>query len=361
MDRIANYQRRTRLKKLKKRRARNIILNSLCIVASVMAIVWAGGYFWRYATHEITSDATVEQYIAPINVRVAGYIKTVNFTEHQKVKSGDTLLTLDDSEFRIKVMQACASLMEAEAAADVLGATITTTRSNIQVAGANIEETKAKLWKVEQEEKRARSLFEIEAISEQQYQQTQSDLQSTRAHYESLIKQRTSIESLAEETTKKRGSINATILQCRATLELAKLNLSYTVVVAPYDGYVGRRTLDIGQYVQAGQVITNIIRSTDKWVVANYKETQIENIFIGQKVTIKVDAISGTVFQGKVSAISDATGSKYSLIPTDNSAGNFVKIQQRIPVRIDFTGLTNSEREQLRAGMMVEVAAKIGQ
>ena len=103
--------------------------------------------------------------------------------------------------------------------------------------------------------------------------------------------------------------------------------MSYTVLVAPYDGYMGRRTLDVGQLVQAGQVISYLVRSEDKWITANYKETQISNIYIGQEVRIKVDALPGRVFKGRVSAISEATGSKYSLVPTDNSAGNFVKVQ----------------------------------
>ena len=116
---------------------------------------------------------------------------------------------------------------------------------------------------------------------------------------------------------------------------MAKLNLSYTIVTAPYNGYMGRRTLEPGQFVQAGQTISYLIRGNDKWITANYKETQISHIYIGQKVRIKVDAFRGHIFHGTVTAISEATGSKYALVPTDNSAGNFVKVQQRIPVRIE--------------------------
>lgn len=137
----------------------------------------------------------------------------------------------------------------------------------------------------------------------------------------------------------------------------ARLNLSYTVLTAPYDGYMGRRTLEPGQYVQAGQTISYLVRNTDKWVTANYKETQIIHIYIGQEVRIKVDALPGKVFHGTVTAISEATGSKYSLVPTDNSAGNFVKVQQRIPVRIDLKDITPEEMSSLRAGMMVETEA----
>ena len=149
----------------------------------------------------------------------------------------------------------------------------------------------------------------------------------------------------------------ANILRCEASLDIARLNLSYTVLTAPYDGYIGRRTLEPGQYVQSGQTISYLVRSKDKWVTANYKETQIAHIFIGQEVIIKVDALPGRRFRGRVTAISEATGSKYSLVPTDNSAGNFVKVQQRIPVRIEFEGVTDEEMALLRAGMMVETEA----
>lgn len=121
--------------------------------------------------------------------------------------------------------------------------------------------------------------------------------------------------------------------------------------------HVGRRTLEPGQYVQAGQTISYLVRDKDKWITANYKETQIPHIYIGQKVRIKVDALPGKIFNGEVTAISDATGSKYSLVPTDNSAGNFVKVQQRIPVRIDLENLSQEDTQYLRAGMMVETEA----
>lgn len=160
------------------------------------------------------------------------------------------------------------------------------------------------------------------------------------------------------EVSHRRQSAEAAIQRATAALEMAKLNLSYTVVVAPCDGKLGRRALEEGQYISAGQTITYILPDTQKWVVANYKETQIENLSVGQEVSITVDAVSQKTFSGKITAISGATGSKYSLVPTDNSAGNFVKIQQRIPVRIDFTNLSKEDNEKLAAGMMVIVKAK---
>jgi|GEM_PF-537231 len=160
-------------------------------------------------------------------------------------------------------------------------------------------------------------------------------------------------------TSPRRESAEAAIQRATAALEMARLNLSYTVVVAPCDGKLGRRALEEGQFITAGQTITYILPDTQKWIVANYKETQVENLHIGQEVTITVDAISDKEFTGTITAISGATGSKYSLVPTDNSAGNFVKIQQRIPVRIDFTNLSKEDNEKLAAGMMVIVKAEL--
>lgn len=171
------------------------------------------------------------------------------------------------------------------------------------------------------------------------------------------MKQKEALKSTSTETSKRQGNAEATILRREADLAMAKLNLSYTIIIAPYSGYVGRRTLEAGQLVQAGQTITNLIKNDNKWIIANYREKQIENIYIGQEIQIRVDAINGKTFKGRVTAISEATGAKYSMLPTDNSAGNFVKIQQRIPVRIEFEDISNEDMKKLRAGMMVVTEA----
>jgi len=344
---------------LRRRLVRNFTLNNISIILAVGVIIWAVNYFWRYHEYEITNDAVVDQYIAPVSIRVGGYIKEVRFTEHQHVKAGDTLVILDDSEFRIKLMDAEAGLMDANASAAATRSNKNTIKSNVNVSTANIAEAKAKLLKLERDEKRYAELLKEESVSGQQYEQVKSDLDVMRARYEALIDQKSSIESQGMEAGHKITSGDALILHKKADLEMARLNLSYTAVVAPFEGYMGRRTLEVGQYIPAGQMISNIIRNKEKWITANYKETQIGNIYIGQNVKVKVDALDGKVLQGRVTAISEATGSKYSLLPTDNSAGNFVKIQQRIPVRIELTNINLRDEDLLRAGMMVETEAKI--
>ncbi|MEG1581080.1 MAG: HlyD family secretion protein [Bacteroidaceae bacterium] len=346
-----------RHKQLLRIRRRNILLNTVCILIALAGISWTIHYFWKYVNYEITNDAIVDQYIVPVNIRVSGYIKEVRFKEHQWVKKGDTLLILDNREYRIKLKDAEAALMDARASKNVLGSGIQASQDNVSIQNANIAEAKARLWQIEQDYHRYANLLQEESVSRQQYEQVKANYEAAKAHYEALLQQKNAAQSQSTETAKKTGTANALILRKEADKEMAELNLSYTVVTASHDGYMGRRTLEAGQLVQAGQTLSYLVRSNDKWITANYKETQIANIHIGQKVRIKVDAFSHKLFHGTVSAISEATGSKYSLIPTDNSAGNFVKIQQRIPVRIDFEDATPEDMKTLRAGMMVETEA----
>lgn len=348
---------RKKHRQLKRLKIRNITLNVVCILLALAGISWTVNYFWKYVNYEITNDAVVDQYIAPLNIRVSGYIKEVRFTEHQYVHAGDTLLVLDDREYRIRLKDAEAALMDARGSKEVLTSGIETSQVNIAVQEANLAETKARLTQQETELHRYTNLRKKEAISQQEYEQSKANYEATKARYEALLQQKKAARSQYAEANKKSTGAEANILRKEAEVDLARLNLSYTVVTAPYDGYMGRRTLEPGQFVQSGQTLSYLVRGNDKWITANYKETQIAHIFIGQKVRIKVDAFSHRTFQGKVTAISEATGSKYALVPTDNSAGNFVKVQQRIPVRIELTDATPEEMNNLRAGMMVETEA----
>ena len=343
--------------KLKKSRTRNIVLNLICPLLAGSGLWWTVDYFWRYINYEVTNDAFIDQYVAPLNIRVSGYIREVRFKEHQYVRRGDTLLILDNREYRIKVKEAEAALLDAHGSQDVLHSGIETSQTNIAVQEANIAEAKANLWQLEQDYHRFERLLKEESVPQQQYEQTKAAYEAAQARYQALLEQKRAAQSQYSETSKRTVSAEAAIMQREADLDLARLNLSYTVRTAPYDGYMGRSTLEPGQYVSAGQTISYLVRNTDKWVTANYKETQIRHIYIGQKVRIKVDALPGRLFHGRVTAISEATGSKYSLVPTDNSAGNFVKVQQRIPVRIDLEEVSPDDIAHLRAGMMVETEA----
>lgn len=265
---------------------------------------------------------------------------------------------LDDREYRIRVMEAEAALKDAMAGATVIDATLQTTQNSASVYEASIAEIEIRLAKLE---KRPSALWKPAEAECGNTDTAGTDWNGIWGYtketggYKAPAK---AAMSGIKEVSNRRESTEAAIQRATAALEMARLNLSYTVVLAPCDGKLGRRALEEGQYIGAGQSITYILPDTQKWVIANYKETQVENLHVGQEVRITVDAISDKEFTGKITAISGATGSKYSLVPTDNSAGNFVKIQQRIPVRIDFTNLSSEDNERLAAGMMVVVKAR---
>jgi len=346
-------------KKLKKVRTFRYVLSTAGIIIVVLGLWQLVNLLIDYKQTETTNNAQVEHYLSPINVRASGYIRSIRFTEHQFVHKGDTLLLLDDSEYRIRLKEAEANLKMAHSSTGVTQSTLNKTRENVQVFHANIRETEAKVDMLRREYERYSNLLARKATTQLKVDQLKSDLDMAEARLEAMKTQRTTAELSVAEGIQRKANSDDAIPLAEAKVEQAMLNLSYTVVVAPCDGYLGRRTLEEGQYVSAGQTITNIIPDTPKWIIANYKETQIENLYVGQEVSIRIDAIHNRTFQGKVTAISEATGAKYSMVPTDNSAGNFVKIQQRIPVRIEFTDFTEEDNRMLRAGMMAVVSAKI--
>lgn len=309
---------------------------------------------------ERTDDAQVEQYISPVNVKVAGYIKEIRFTEHQFVHKGDTILIIDDREYAIALKQAEAQLMDARSGRKVIGNSVNTASSSATVLDASIEEAELRVEKLERDYRRYSALLEKKASTPVIVEQYKTELDMAKARVSALKRQREAARSTVSEVSQCQENADAAILRAEAAVDMARLNLSYTVITAPADGYLGHRTIEQGQLVSPGQTITTLIPDSKKWVVANFKETHMARIRPGQKVEITVDAMPGKRFAGTVTAISQATGSKYSMVPTDNSAGNFVKIQQRVPVRIDFNGsLDDTANSRMAAGMMCEIKVDV--
>lgn len=237
---------------------------------------------------------------------------------------------------------------------------INTTQNNIFVTEAAIEEQRIRLENAETDYKRYEGLMKEEAVTPQQFDRVQTEYAAAKARYEQLLRQKQSSELVKQEQTQRLEQNESDIKLAEAALNLAKLNLSYTVICATADGVTGRKNIHEGELVQSGQTLVTLVDGTEKWVIANYKETQTTDMKQGQLVEMKVDAIPNVVYEGRIVSISDATGSFYSLIPQDNSAGNFVKVEQRIPVRIEFT--SNNEQKnlnRLRAGMNVECYVKL--
>ena len=332
------------------------IPNFFILIILVAGIAWVCGRFLRISNDEYTDNAQVKQHLTPVNTRVQGFIKKIYFEEYQKVKKGDTLVVIEDIEYRLKVAQAEADYHNALVGKNAMYTTINTTQNNILVTDAAIDEQRIRLENAETDYKRYQELVKEEAVTPQQFDRVRTDYAATKARYEQLIRQKQSTSLVKQEQTQRLEQNEAAIKLAEAALELAKLNLSYTVILATTDGVTGRKEIHEGELVQQGQTLVTLVDGTEKWVIANYKETQTTNMHIGQKVKISVDAIPGVRFEGRISSISDATGSAYSIIPQDNSAGNFVKVEQRIPIRIEFTSENKKENlERLRAGMNVEL------
>lgn len=323
--------------KERNRRIKIYSVNILSVLIILAAIGWGLLSYLQLNNSVFNEDAQIDGHINPVSTKVTGYIKDIRFQEHQTVHKGDTLVILENDEYKIQVENALAALADAKAGNSVVQTEVEIARNSQNIAEANIEELKTRLENAEVNYKRFKDLMDKDAIAVYQFEQVKTDYESLKAKYKALSAQRVSSHLTIQQTSRKTGINEAAILRARAALDLAKLNLSYTVVVAPYDGILGRVTLEEGQLVQAGQQLFNIVRDQQKWVTANYAENQMKQIALGKKVKLSVDAIPNVVFTGEIKAISEATGSKYSSIPVDNSTGNFVKVQQRIPVRIEFS------------------------
>jgi membrane fusion protein, multidrug efflux system len=325
-------------------------------VILVALAIWGISTFFELRKYEETNDAQVEEYINPITNRVTGYISRINYEENQDVKKGDTLLVIDDSEYQLQQQESNAALLNAQAQIQVLESNVSTTAKNAAATQSQIAAAKAKLWKQQQEYDRYKKLYDAESATKQQLENVETALDVAKADYQTMVNNYDAAVSKVNDIRSQKGVLLAEIERRQALVGRNKLDVSYTVIRAPYDGKMGRRTIQEGQLVQAGQTLAFIVnQATGKWIIANFKETQVAHMYIGQAADIEIDAFPGKTFNGTIASLSPATGSRFSLLPPDNSSGNFVKIVQRIPVRIKLTGST-TETALLRAGMNATVA-----
>ena len=342
-----------------KHRTKKIISYVLSAAVIILAVVWVGRKFIHLGNVEFTDNAQIEQQIVPVNSRIQGYIKEIRFKEYEYVKRGDTLVIIDDADMRLQVARANADYQNALAGRGVADRTVNVASANVAVSEASIAEAKVLMEHAATELARYSKLLEKDAVTRQQYDAANTDFAAKKARYEMLARQKSATSTVVSETKERIAQNDAGVELAKALLETAQLNLSYTVITAPCDGYTSRKEIQEGQLVQPGQTLRDIVDAGEIWVAANYKETQIHHIADGASVEIKVDAIPGVVFHGVVQSLSKATGAKLSMLPQDNSAGNFVKVRQRVPVRIEFTGDNSSEdMKRLRAGMNVECEVK---
>ena len=290
--------------------------------------------WWLGRTHVSTDDAQVDGHIIPILPKVGGFVLTVRVIENQHVQAGDTLVVLDDRDYRVRLTQADADLAVALAGVS--------DRVRVGQAEAQVEQAQANASKAHADLDRLRPLAEQEIVSKQQLDAAAA---AARAADAALAAARAAL--LAAD---------ARVGAMRAARDQAALNLSYTRITAPASGVVSKKSVEVGQLVQPGQPLMSIVPLDDVWVTANLKETQIANVKPGNPVDFTVDAYSGIHFKGHVESLSPATGARFSLLPPDNATGNFTKVVQRVPARIRPDSIDAAH--PLRPGMSVNVTIR---
>lgn len=329
--------------------------NVVVVAIIVCGLTWVCSGFVHLGRVEYTDNAQIRRNLIPVNARVQGYIQRVCFDDFQFVHKGDTLVVIEPAEYELKVVQAQANYQRALMENTAMETVISTTANNLTVSDANIEELRVRLNQTRTDYVRYEQLYAEKAVTRQQYDNAKADYEATKAKYDMLVRSKKSTALVKDEQTQRLEQNQTNIDVAMAARNLAELNLSYTVIVAPCNGVTSRRSIQQGQFIQPGQTLLSLVEYDNVWVIANYKETQTANIREGMPVSIKVDAVPGVEYYGKVETLSNATGAQYSIIPQDNSAGNFVKVEQRIPVKIVFTDRNSRENiDRLRLGMNVE-------
>jgi membrane fusion protein (multidrug efflux system) len=342
---------------IQKDKKRNTILTIISFVFLAAGGLWILSLFFDFSNYETTNNAQVEAYISNVSARASGHIAAIRFETNQVVHKGDTLVILDNSEYLIKVSQAEADLAIAVGNLHSLEQTIITSSSNQSAAKEKLAGDLASLEKAQKDYQRFKNMYADSAVTRNQYDQVVSKLRSEEAYLKAGKKGLDANNSVTKQSNINLEAARATVARKKADLEAVKLQLSYTNIIAPADGIAGERNLSIGELINANQVIATIVLNQKLWVSANFKETQIRKIKIGQQVVITIDALGEKEFRGKVTGFSPATGAKFSMVEPDNATGNFVKITQRIPVKIEFES-EPKDLEEVKPGMNVTVEVK---
>lgn len=346
-------------------RAYNVVVIAILLIG----VIYVCTRFIHFGDVVYTDNAMVHRNLTPVNTRVQGFIKEIRFKEFQYVHKGDTLVILEDAEYRLALAQAEAGLKGSRQGSGAVSASINTVKSNVnvaaagmQVASAGISEAREQMDNAKKDYERYAALLKRDAVTQQQYDNAKTRYEEARSRWEGAKARlsqasasRTATAVVNNEQTHRLGQSRAGESVSEAQLNLARLNLSYTVITAPCDGYVGRKDIYVGQLVQPGQLLVSVVDQNSVWVIANYRESQMKHVSVGEDVTFTCDAIPGIKFNGKVQSISAASGAAYSNQPVDNATGNFVKVEQRVPVRIELTKDNSADDvKKLLSGLNVE-------
>jgi membrane fusion protein (multidrug efflux system) len=338
-----------------KQKTRRLLQNIGVLLLIAAGLGWTAHRFFGFTSSTYTDNARTQCQIVPVISRVQGFVKEVRFDDYTYVHQGDTLVIIEDAEFRLRLAQAEADVLNMSSGKSVVNSTISTIQNNLTVSDASLAEVGALLNNAKRDYDRYKSLLAQDAVTQQQYDAVATNYEALKAKYETLVRQKRTTALTSQEQQQRLGQSEAGMRAAEAAIDLARLNLSYTVITAPCDGCTSKKDLQVGQLIQPGQSLLSIVDEADIWIIANYKETQTARMAVGDSVKITVDAIPGVNFMGKVESMSKATGAQYSVIQQDNATGNFVKVEQRVPVKIRFTANNDAkDMRRLRAGLNVE-------
>ncbi|UPZ36213.1 HlyD family secretion protein [Sphingobacterium sp. PCS056] len=329
--------------------------NWIAVFVLCALLFWGVRTLWIRLNYAYTNDAQVTQYINPIISRIGGYVVSVHYQDHQIVKRGDTLLIIDNREYKYEADQANASVYKEHAEMNVLSSQKHILMEEHESLKKSIAANEARVTKQQLEFDRYEFLYEEKSATAQQLEAVKATLDVYKSELAALQHKLQASQERVHDVEVQKTVVNAEKNRLSAAAGRKHLDVGYTIVRAPYDGMIGKRSIEEGQMISSGEVLGFIVNAeTPTWVTANFKETQLRFLHIHDQVEVIADAYPDRVFKGKIISISPATGSSFSLLPPDNATGNFVKIVQRIPVRIE---LDKKQGEQvLRSGMNVNVS-----
>jgi membrane fusion protein (multidrug efflux system) len=335
----------------------------IIIVVALLGVGWAVKTILYNNGHETTDNAQVDGEIVPVLAKVGGFVKTLSVDENDHVRIGQPLVLLDSSEYAVRLAQANAELSAAEFVAGGNGvagqaeAQIQSATSQGQVVQAQIASAQSAQAKATADLARYKELAAKQIVSKQQLDAAQATFDQANANLAAVERQATGAAALVSNAEIGGKFAQARYAAAKATRDNAALQLSYTRITSPVSGIVSRKQIEVGQLVQPGQPLLTLVSDSAVWITANFKETQLADIRIGQPVAIEVDSYPGCAVEGKVESLSAATGAKFALLPPDNSTGNFTKVVQRVPVRIEVTKGCGPD-QPLRPGMSVTAHIK---
>jgi membrane fusion protein (multidrug efflux system) len=346
--------------------SRKKVIIPIVAVLVLAALVWGVKEYLYARAHESTDNAQVDGHVIPVLAKVGGYITTLTVQENDSVKADEVLARIDDSEYKVKVAQAQADLAAARAAAGTQGrsgqaqAMVATAEGQHDALDAQIVAARADQEKAQSDLARMQELVAKQIVSKQQLDAAAAAAAAATANLEAVQRQAAAGGASVRNAEAGVRVAQARLEAAQAALENAQLQLGYTTVVSPVTGVVSRKLIEVGQLVQPGQALMSIVSDTGVWITANYKETQLASMRVGQPVEIDVDAYPGCQAEGRVESLSAATGARFALLPPDNATGNFTKVVQRVPVRIEITkgcGVGRPLRQGLSVTTHVRTAA----